>query len=273
MKNIMVSKRPWFLLIAIFLVVVISACSGGEQGTADTSNGQTTDEQQGPDKQQDISDNKNDSSETASKEEKISAEITQTALQAWKDSIGTIWAHGAIEITNTGDVPIQIGDISISFVGDDNSILGTASMVLPIPEIILPGETAYAGDSTTIEGIDDPAKIVKIEANIDYDKTDKQPQILEVQDLKIIPSNFGGPKVTGRVVNTSQENADDIRIIVALFDENDNLLGIYRASSYVTLAPGKNMGFETSYPGIETKGFIDKVKKMVGKSFNWKFDF
>jgi hypothetical protein len=48
------------------------------------------------------------------------------ALQAWKDSIDTIWAHGAIEITNTGDVPIQIGDISISFVGDDNSILGTA---------------------------------------------------------------------------------------------------------------------------------------------------
>ena len=26
----------------IFLVVVMSACSGGEQGTADTSNGQTT---------------------------------------------------------------------------------------------------------------------------------------------------------------------------------------------------------------------------------------
>jgi len=273
MKNIMVSKRLWFLLIAIFLVVVMSACSGGEQGTADTSNGQTTDEQQGPDEQQDISDNENDSSETASKEEKVSAEITQTAMQVWKDSIDTIWVHGAIEITNTGDVPIQIGDISISFVGDDNSILGTASMALPVPEIILPGETAYAGDSTIIEGIDDPAKIVKIEANIDYDKTDKQPQLLEVQDLKISPSDYGGPKVTGRVVNTSQENADDIRILIAMLDENDKLLGVYTNSLDVTLAPGKNMGFEVSYPPIEVKGFVNKVKKMVGKSFNWKFDF
>ena len=79
--------------------------------------------------------------------------------------------------------------------------------------------------------------------------------------------------MTGRVVNTSQENADDIRILIAMLDENDKLLGVYTNSLDVTLAPGKNMGFEVSYPPIEVKGFVNKVKKMVGKSFNWKFDF
>ncbi len=267
MKSIVASKRLWILLVAIFLIVSISACSGGEQGTADTSNGE-------PEEQQDISGVDDESAEEpAGNKEKISAEITQTALQVWEDSIDTIWAHGAIEITNTGDVPIEIGDISISFVGDDNSILGTASMILAIPEILLPGETAYAGDSTIIEGIDDPSKIVNIEANIDYDKTDKQPQLLDVQGLKIIPSDFGGAKITGRVVNTSQENADDIRIIIATFDENEKLLGVYSDLPDVTLAPEKNMGFETSYPGIEVEGFADKVNKIVGKAFNWKFDF
>ncbi len=112
-----------------------------------------------------------------------------------------------------------------------------------------------------------------METSIDFDETDEQPQLLDVQDLKIIPSDFGGAKVTGRVVNISQENADDIRIIIALFDENDKLLGIYEELPDVTLAPGKKMGFETSYPGIEVEGFVDKVKKMVGKAYNWSWDF
>lgn len=259
-----------YIITALLLVIalIFVGCTG-EQGTASTSDGQTDTTNQ----QNQQQDTNSSSNETAHKEEKVSAEITQTALQAWKNSIGTIWAHGAIEITNTGNVPIKIGDISISFVGDDNSILGTMNMILPVPEIILPGETAYAGDSATIEGIDNPAKIVKIEANIDYDKTDKQPQLLEIQDLKITPSDFGGPKVTGRVVNISNENADDIRIIIAMFDENDKLLGIYNSSLDVTLAPEKNMGFEVSYPPIETKDFANKVKKMIGKAYNWKFDF
>lgn len=272
MESIVATKKLWVLLVVVFLIVSISACSGGEQGTADTSNGQAVEQE--PGEQQDIGDTDDEpSEEPASKEEKISAEITQTAFQVWKDSIDNVWAHGAIEITNTGDVPIEIGDISISFIGDDNSILGTMPMILPVLEIILPGETAYAGDSTIIEGIEDPSKIVNIEANIDFDKTDRQPQILDGQDLKIIPSDFGGAKITGRVVNTSQENADDIRIIIALFDENDKLLGVYIQSPDVTLAPEKSIGFETSYPGIEVKGFVDKVKKMIGKAFNWKFEF
>ncbi|NLX71501.1 MAG: hypothetical protein GX024_11570 [Clostridiales bacterium] len=265
MKSIMASKKLCILLATIILLVAISACSGGEQGTADTSNGRTNEPVEQP--------NVNNEVEEPTKEEKMSAEITQMALQAWKSSIDTIWAHGAIEITNTGDVPIEIGDISISFVGDDNSILGTVSMILAIPEILLPGETAYAGDSTIIEGIDDPSEIVDMETSIDFDETDEQPQLLDVQDLKIIPSDFGGAKVTGRVVNISQENADDIRIIIALFDENDKLLGIYEELPDVTLAPGKKMGFETSYPGIEVEGFVDKVKKMVGKAYNWSWDF
>lgn len=261
MKKIPGIKILGILLVVIFLIVPAAGCSGGQQGTADKSNRQNNNTQQGQEDQQ--------VKKMAGDENKASAEITQTALQVWKDSIDNIWAHGAIEITNTGNVPIEIGDISISFTGNDNSIVGTASMILPVPEIIQPGETAYAGDSTLIEGIDNPSEVIDIEANIDFNQTDEQPQLLDVQNLKIAASDYGGPKVTGRVVNTSQENADDIRIIVALFDESSKLLGVYTESPDVTLAPEKNMGFETSYPDIEVKGFIDKVKKMVGKAYNW----
>lgn len=264
MKNIKVSKSLCILLV-VFLLASLSACSVKEQGTADKSEKQDISTQQAPENQQNIN------GVTARKTADGAVEVTQTALQVWEDSIGTSWAHGAIEITNTGDVPVEIGDISISFVGNDDAVLGTASMVLPVPEIIQPGETAYAGESTFIEGISGPAEIASLEANIDFRKADGQSQNLDVQNLRIVSSEYGGPTVTGRVVNTSQANADDIRIVVAFLDENDKLLGVYTASPDVTLAPEKNMGFETSYPNIEVKDFASKVKKMIGKAYNWSF--
>lgn len=107
MKKIPGIKILGILLLVIFLLAPTAGCSGGQQGTADKSNRQNNNTQQGQEDQQ--------VKKMAGDENKASAEITQTALQVWKDSIDNIWAHGAIEITNTGNVPIEIGDISISF--------------------------------------------------------------------------------------------------------------------------------------------------------------
>jgi hypothetical protein len=245
------------------MMVAFIGCTGGQQGAATSSDSNASaDGSKGPADEQ-----------SAAPAEDVKAEVSKSGFQVWKDSLGTVWGHGAIEIKNTGSVAVDIGDISISFVGKDNSVAGTLSMVLPVPEILQPGEVAYAGDSSTLEGVTDPSEITGIEANIDFDKTDKTAQILEISDLKIASSQYGGPKVTGRVNNSSNENADDIRIIIAMFDENNNLLGVYTESPQVTLAPGKSMGFEASYPPIEIEGFANKVKNMVGKAFNWKFDF
>lgn len=259
-------KRFICLACIVVMMVTLIGCAGGQQGAATSSD---SNEQNVP-----TDGNKNLTDEqSAAPSEDVKAEVSKTGFQAWKDSLGTVCGHGAIEIKNTGNVAVDIGDISISFVGKDNSVAGTLSMVLPVPEILQPGEVAYAGDSSTLEGVSDPSEITGIEANIDFDKTDKTAQMLEISGLKIASSQYGGPKVTGRVNNISNENADDIRIIIAMFDESDNLLGVYTESPQVTLAPGKSMGFEASYPPIETESFANKVRNMAGKAFNWKFDF
>jgi len=254
-------KRLACVSLIVFVLFGVIGCAGGQQGSATSTETDTIN-----------SDNEDKTTiKTNSSAEDVKAEVTKKAFQVWKDSVNAVWGHGAIEIKNTGNVSIEIGDISISFVGKDKSILATMSMVLPVPEILQPGEVAYAGDSTTIEGLTEPSEVAGIEANIDFDKTDSKAQLLEITSLKIISSDYGGPKVTGRVSNTSSENADDIRIAIALFDDKNNLLGVYTDSPDVTLAPGKSMGFETNYPFIEVKGFASKVKKMVGIAFNWKF--
>ncbi|HHX94863.1 MAG TPA: hypothetical protein GX691_03435 [Clostridia bacterium] len=235
------------LICVLLLVLGLAAGCSGEQGTADTSGNE---------------------GQVGSQATEAKAEITQKAFHVWKDSIGTVWAHGAIEIKNTGDVPVKVGDISFSFTGTDGSILGTTTMLLPVPEIIKPGEVAYAGDSTIIEGVTDKSAVADMEANIDFDKTEEEAQILEVTDLKMIKGSFGDVKVTGRITNNTEENADDIRIIVAMLDADNKLVGIMTSSPTVTLAPGKNMGFEASYPVLDA-GVVGNVKNLKGFAFNW----
>ena len=199
-----------------------------------------------------------------------SAEITQTAMHKWKDGIGSIWVHGAIEIKNTGTVPVQIGDIAISFIGEGDTILGSDTMIASVPNIIKPGDVAYVGDSNILEGISSIDEIIDIEANIDFRETEAESQMLTVEDLNIRTDGYGDFKVTGRVANTSTENADDIRIVIALFNDEGKLLGIKKASPDVTLAPDKKMGFEARYPTIEG-GMASEVSTLTGKAYNWSW--
>ena len=195
------------------------------------------------------------------------AEITQTAFKVW-ESYDMVTAHGAVEIKNTGDVPIKLGDISISFVGKDDSIVESMSMILPVPEILQPGEVAYASDSTYPDGIK-PDDLVDIEANIDFDATEETGQILAVNDLNI-KDEEEGVKVTGRVENVSDKNADDVRVAIGLLDKDGKLLGVLTTSEDVTLAPGKTLGFSTNYPELNIKA--DEVATMEGKSYNWSWE-
>jgi len=244
-------RKSFALLVALVLamIIIMAGCAGGQQGSADTS--------------KEPGGNTKESNNAA-------AEITQTALYKWKNSIGSIWVHGAIEIKNIGTVPIEIGDIAISFLGEDNTILGTTSMVLAVPEIIKPGEVAYAGDSTVLEGVSNIDEIIDIEANMDFDETEEESPVLSVEDLNLRTDSYGDFKITGRVTNTSTKNADDIRIIIALFNREGELLGIKNASPDVTLAPGRKMGFEAGYPPIES-GTASKVNTFTGKAYNWSW--
>ena len=254
-------KQILGLVIVVSMCFILFGCRGGEQGTADTR------------ARENIAGEKN---------KKVSAEITKTGFQTWTTSTGTVYAHGAIEIKNTGTVAIDIGDISISFIGADHSILGTTSAFLPIPNIIQPGEVAYAGNSVILyagesgilEELEDPVQVVDIEANINFKKTDKVSQLLDVQDLEIVEVKHSGPKVLGKIRNTSEENVENINIIVAMFDENDNLLGVYKRQLVDgPLAPDKKMEFETDYPSIKAHGFLGKVNKLTGKAYNLKFSW
>lgn len=245
-------KRLLIVLLILLLSIPLVACSG-QAGSA-TSEDSSTEE--------------NTASEETSTSAKTKVKVTQTALQTW-DMYGTTEAHGAIEITNKGEVPVYLGDISIGFVGKDDSVISTATMILPVPEILQPGEKAYAGDTVYIDSGEKPEDIVKIEANIDFDETDKTAQTLTVKDLKVT-KDMDYAKVTGRIENTSEADADDVRYAIALMDQDNKLLGIFNSSLDVTLGVGKSTTFEGTYPELPAS-IADKVDHIEGYAYNWSF--
>ncbi|SJZ74149.1 FxLYD domain-containing protein [Garciella nitratireducens] len=244
-------KKIGILLFVLMLSFVMVACSG--------QTGSTTSEE-GPTEKEQVSEETSTSNKAEPK-----AEVTQTAFQAWKGYEITN-AHGAIEITNTGQVPIYIGDISIGFVGKDNSIISTATMLLPVPEILQPGEKAYAGETVYIDTGEKPEDITNIEVNIDFDSTEETAQTLTVKDLKVAKDS-DYTKVTGRIENTSDVNADDVRYSIALMDKDDTLLGVFTSSLDVTLGSGKTATFEASYPELPAS-IAAKVDHVEGYSYN-----
>lgn len=247
-------KKIGIVLLVLIVSFAIVACSG-QTGSASSEKGSTEKEQ---------------TSEETSISDKAEpkAEVTQTAFQTWEGYEITN-AHGAIEITNTGQVPICIGDISIGFVGKDDSIISTATMLLPVPEILQPGEKAYAGETTYIDTGEKAEDITDVEVNIDFDPTDETPQKLTVKDLKVAKDS-DYTKVTGRIKNTSDANADDVRYSIALMDKDDTLLGVFTSSLDVTIGPEETATFEASYPELPAS-IADKVDYVEGYSYNWSF--
>src|SRR5690554_6732357 len=108
-------KKIFFSFVSVILCLFLVGCSGGQSGSATSSDDQNN----------------------AEVGVNAKAEITQNALKTWAE-YETTYAHGAIEITNTGDVSILIGDISMSFVDQDGNIVKTSTFALPVPEILIP---------------------------------------------------------------------------------------------------------------------------------------
>ena len=195
------------------LSLILAGCGGG--GTASTGGGASDKEEPKP-------------AETK-QETKANAEITKHMGSAWTNSIGTTWVHSAAIFENTGDTPVEIGETQMNYKGADGSMLGTSSMIYSVPDIILPGETAFIVEATVLDGVaaDEYAETT---FNFDnFDQTEEEPNILEVSGTKGIPTD-DGYKVTGVVKNITEEQQDDIRLAAALFDENENLLGVLTGS-------------------------------------------
>ena len=133
-----------------------------------------------------------------------------------------------VEITNTGSTNIYLKDCVFDFEDDNGHLLQTDdTMISSCPDIIAPGEKGYFYNSLggTINSNVSLDNGLNFKPNPTVIEADGEPVDYEVTDLSIVNDDFG-PKITGRVKNTSDED-DSLLYIQALFyDKNNHILAI-----------------------------------------------
>lgn len=247
-----------FLFVLMFGLFIMTGCGPENAGEGGDTAENGTDENSEANKEKDESN-------------KSKLEIVKSAGGAWKDSIDTVWVHSSAVFENKGDVPVDIGETQMNFKGQDDSILGTATMVYSVPAIVKPGETAFISETTTLEGITDPAQYKETTYNFGFDETEEDPNLLEVSGEKgMVGDEYTPYKVTGIVKNTTEELQDDVRVAAALYAEDGSLVGVLTGSVDVGINPGGEAGFELTYPEIP-KGSAEKVKDVEVKAYGFKF--
>ncbi|GGF27489.1 hypothetical protein GCM10010954_28210 [Halobacillus andaensis] len=252
--------------ITVLAASVLGACSSEE---STMSSGDEQEEQQDGQEEAEAAEKEDEEEEKA----EAVVEVKSETFGSWEDSIDNVYASYSAEVTNTGDQPASVGDIQVNFEGEDGSILGTASMLLAVPEVIMPGETAYIGESTIIESVSSADEIANANANIDFSSTEEEPMMLDTENVNFSEGKdeYSSPyQVTGTVINQNEEKADDIRLAAGLYDEGGEFLGTLNGSIEVSLNQDGKAGFELEYPELpeDVKGKVAEVKV---KAYNWSF--
>lgn len=245
-------KKKFLIGSSLALSLFLMGCSNGTAGSSNDTNSQA--EEKKPEE----------------KKEKAVAEMTHSTSAAWKAYSESEYTdiHAAAIYENKGDVPVKIGETQLNHKAKDGSILGTESMVYAVPRVIKPGETAIIANTSAIEGINSE-DFKETTYNFSFDKTDEDPNLLEVSGVKGIATE-DSYRVTGVVKNITKEQQDDIRLAAVLFDKDGNLLAGLTNSVDVGVASGSEAGFELSYPEVPPS-IINKVEKIEVKAYGWNW--
>ncbi len=252
-------KKAFSLILLVFLLVTVG-CNNEYAGSSEDNN--KTNETEA------VKNGKEDKDE---KKEEAKLEIVDQTSGAWVDSIGSVWVHSAAVYKNTGNVPVDIGETQMTYKGNDGSVLGTSTMIYSVPEIVQPGETAFVGESTILDGQTDANNFKETGYNFGFDQTSDDPTILETSAVQGIKGDQYIPyKVTGMVKNTTKVKQDDIRLAAGLFDGAGKLVGVLTGSVDIGLNPSGEAGFDLSYPEIP-KEAVDKIVKVEVKAYGFNF--
>ncbi|MFD1361108.1 FxLYD domain-containing protein [Lentibacillus salinarum] len=251
------NKFAKVLGVSVLSASILAAC-GTEENTVSTA-GEDNGEQQEQEESQE-----QEQEEAA----EASIDVKSENFGARKDSIDNVYAYYAAEITNTGDKPARIGDVQVNIEGADETIIGTISLVTSVPDVVMPGETAYLGETTGLDSVTSAEDVTNASVNIDFDSTDEEPMMLETTDVQVNEANHYPYVVTGTVKNPNDETADDVRLAAGLYDENDEFIGVLNGSIQVSLNPDGEAGFELNYPEIPESIQGEVVETNV-KAYNW----
>ena len=196
------------------------------------------------------------------KDFEIHYEISYKNVASWINTIGTMRIQVIAEITNTGEIPIYLSTSSYDLEDSNGQIIASKQLVSTYPDVIEPGEKGYLYDETSLDNI--VYGQITVVPRISAKKATVSCIRYESSEISISDTNYYGPKVIGRITNTTDKDETGIiYVVVILYSNNNNPIGVLTDIITDDFPKGSRMGFEAttlSMPDTITANSIANYK-------------
>ena len=183
---------------------------------------------------------------TTAKQEVVRYDITDQIFELYKrnDADNSFCYKGIVEITNTGDTNLFIGDCKFNIEDDSGHLIDVDNLVFKTACVIAPGEKSYLYNSGPMPKDNvDFSNGANLSAECKIYKTNKAIVDYEISDTDLKEDNNTNLVVTGRLTNNSEEVENFVLIHALLYDENDKVIYIATTSAN-DLQPNADTSFE-----------------------------
>lgn len=175
-------------------------------------------------------------------EKNIEYEITYKNVESWVNSIGTTWVQVIAEIKNTGTVPIYLSTSSYDLEDSNGQLIASKQYISTYPDVIKSGEKGYMYDETTLEN--SVQGNINVIPRINAKKATVSCIRYDVSEISISDTTYNGPKMIGRITNTTSKDEDGLIYVVGiLYNSNEKPIGVLLDIITDDLAAGNRIGF------------------------------
>jgi len=245
-------KNKFLAIVGGALLLLLAAC-GAKSQTTDSGN------------------TSGNSQDKVNKEkEELTVTIVDEAFESWERNDAFMISYSA-ELKNENDVPVDIQRMYVEFLNEEGEVFEGLSFD-PIPNILMPNETAYVVDSYEIrdDEFTDPATLKGVAVEMEIAETDDERVMLETDDVQFELFHEADSlpyKVTGVLKNPHDKVVKKVEYAAGLYNDQGELLAVLRRSAETNLGKGDSTEFETFYPYLtnEIYGKVTNVKTIAYK--------
>ena len=178
----------------------------------------------------------------------VTSSLGRLTFTPFDSSLFGIRVHFVTSVTNTGNVPIEIFDLTYEMTSPSGAVVEVGDIPQSHPRKIGPGQTAVIGRTITADTATRVSDVANVKVTYKQKKASTADNLLQVLSAEYRGADqFGNLLVVGDVQNPSSVTYDDINIAVVLVDSSGRWIAYATAVIPVTeLRPGQVARFATN---------------------------
>ena len=196
-------------------------------------------------------------------ESQLKIEISNEEIQIYESAFGTDAIY-ICEVTNIGNTPVKIDDISVDIEDETGALMTTTKYVSIYPDVIDVGQSAYISEYVINALTDsdlDAGKAAKAVLHYDMEEAEINSVSAEITQISLsVKTSY--PTIRGKIKNIGDEDLSDVYISAPIFSSDGKIQAVI-FTTIDEIKAGEEIGFEKM--GIFCNPDLDYSSSTLGE--------